>query len=469
MSVSENLISDLLKRSFEDTWFEFKANWFDPDGIGEYISALSNAAVIAGADFGYLIWGVDDVTHEATGTDMDFTRNVRNEPLEHYLTRNLYPALSFRFESVDYRGKRLVVLTVPAARSLPTSYKNIRYTRIGTSKESLLRYPEREAELWNALNHVNDTIENTESAYQDLTFGSLVNYYSTKGITLDPGTFRENLGLLTRNGRYNILAQLLSDNSRVCVRIAVFAGKEKSDPLFAVKECGFMSLLLSLDKVLDYGDTFNIPQADERNRKAERKEVMLFDSASYREAIINAFVHNDWMGQNAPMITFFSDRIEIISNGALSPKLTMDDFYRGKSKPVNKSLSDIFLQLHLSERSGRGVPTIVKRYGKRAFSFLENYIMVTIPFNFLHAVDYRPGADQVGEESPEYCRRRITPNQNEIMRQIRSNPGITIGEIASAVGLSPTAVFNNLNRLQEFGLLERDGSRKTGYWRLLES
>ena len=34
------------------------------------------------------------------------------------------------------------------------------------------------------------------------------------------------------------------------------------------------------------------------------------------EAIINAFVHNNWKEQNAPMFTFYSDRIEILSNGA---------------------------------------------------------------------------------------------------------------------------------------------------------
>lgn len=82
-----------------------------------------------------------------------------------------------------------------------------------------------------------------------------------------------------------------------------------------------MNLLLSLDKVLDYGDTFNIPQADERHRTVTRKEVNIFDVKSYREAIINAFVHNNWREQNTPMFTFYSDRIEILSNGALSREL----------------------------------------------------------------------------------------------------------------------------------------------------
>ena len=37
-------------------------------------------------------------------------------------------------------------------------------------------------------------------------------------------------------------------------------------------------------------------------------------------------------------------------------------------------------QLHISERSGRGVPVITQVYGKEAFEFRENSIVVTIPF-----------------------------------------------------------------------------------------
>ena len=177
----------------------------------------------------------------------------------------------------------------------------MRYTRIGSSLESLVRYPEKEAEIWYALNHKEDDIETMESDYQDLTFNSLINYYSKKGITLNLSTYKKNLGLLNNEGKYNLLAQLLSDNSHINIRVSIFAGTSKADPLFSVKEFGLMNLLLSLDKVLDYGDTFNIPQADERNRIVERKEVYLFDLASYREAVINAFVHNNWKNHNAPM------------------------------------------------------------------------------------------------------------------------------------------------------------------------
>lgn len=48
--------------------------------------------------------------------------------------------------------------------------------------------------------------------------------------------------------------------------------------------------------------------------------------------------------------------------------------------PVNQKLSDMFLQLHISERTGRGVPKITEVYGKETYEFRENSIAVSIPF-----------------------------------------------------------------------------------------
>ena len=177
-----------------------------------------------------------------------------------------------------------------------------------------------------------------------------------------------------------MLAQLLSDNSEIPIRFAIFNGKDKASTMYSVREFGNTCLLLSLDKVLEYGDILNVPQADERERKVERKEIYLFHTEVFREAIINAFVHNQWISGNAPMITVFSDRIEILSRGTIPLGQTMEGFFAGESVPVNQKLSDIFLQLHISERTGRGVPKITEVYGKETYEFRENSIVVSIPF-----------------------------------------------------------------------------------------
>lgn len=93
------------------------------------------------------------------------------------------------------------------------------------------------------------------------------------------------------------------------------------------------------------------------------------------------------------MITVFSDRIEMLSRGTLAPEQTMEGFFAGESVPVNKKLSEILLQLHISEKTGRGVPKITQRYGKEAYEFRENSIVVTIPFNWINVM-----GDKVGDK-----------------------------------------------------------------------
>ena len=53
----------------------------------------------------------------------------------------------------------------------------------------------------------------------------------------------------------------------------IFKGKDKTSTMYSVREFGNTCLLMSLDKVLEYGGVLNVPQADERERIVERKEV----------------------------------------------------------------------------------------------------------------------------------------------------------------------------------------------------
>lgn len=460
-----SIINELRAYDLEREWFEFKVNWYKADELGEYISALSNSAAWEGKQQAYFVWGIDDVTHEIKGTDFKFNQDVRNEPLKHYLARRLSPDINFMFEELWIGEKRVVLLTIPAAKAVPTAYDRERYIRIGSSKENLRKYPEKESYLFDVLRHGHPTMENTPSDYQDLSFEKLLIYYGAKGLKLNPDTFRKNLSLYTEDGKYNLLAQLLSDDSHIPVRVAIFSGRSKADQLYSVREFGNQCLLYSLDEILRYGDVLNIIQADETNRIVERKEVPLFENDAFRETVINAFVHNKWIGGNEPMITVFSDRIEILSRGSLAPEQTMEGFFAGESVPVNRKLSEIFLQLHISEKTGRGVPLITERYGREAYEFRENSIVVTIPFRWINKVGDKAGdkaGDKVGDKT---C--HLTQTQACILAEIRNNPNITKPKLADTLKIGKTTVDKGIAVLKEYGFIERVGSNKSGYWNVL--
>ena len=120
------MIEELISHDSEEEWFEFKENWYEPVELGQYISAMSNAAVMRGEDFAYFVWGVKDDDHSVVGTSFKFQIDVKGEPLQHFLARQLTPDVGFSFEEIKIAGKRVVVLVIPVAQKVPTAFAGIR-------------------------------------------------------------------------------------------------------------------------------------------------------------------------------------------------------------------------------------------------------------------------------------------------------------------------------------------------------
>ncbi len=138
----------------------------------------------------------------------------------------------------------------------------------------------------------------------------------------------------------------------------------------------------------------------------------------------------------------------------------------GEFVPVNEKLSEIFLQLHISEKSGRGVPTIIDTYGKDAITFIENSIVVTIPFNRLNEVGKKVGK-KVGNSDVD--RPILNSRRQTILLEIKQNPYVTKHELSEIIGISTTAIDNNIAYLRNNGFIERVGKTKGGYWEVGEN
>ena len=135
--------------------------------------------------------------------------------------------------------------------------------------------------------------------------------------------------------------------------------------------------------------------------------------------------------------------------------------YRRNGGRSSKSHCWYVCTQHISEKSGRGVPKIIETYGKEAFTFIENSIVVTIPLQKIKKVGKKVG-DKVGNKKGLNSRRQ------RIITEMRDNPNITTSELHQILGISETAVENNLTFLKENGYVKRVGSKKNGYWKVLE-
>lgn len=254
------------------------------------------------------------------------------------------------------------------------------YIRVGTSARSMTE-EQIEKRYIESLNITKPTIREIESDRQDLTFEQFKYLLNFRGVHVNDSAFDKNFNLKNKAGLFNRLAFLLSDQNDISIKVVRFKGKDKSE-FISRKEFGYCCLIKAMSNSLEYvQDILNIIQTEIVN--GVRVDTPYFDKDAFREAWINAICHHDWTQSTPPAVYAFDDRLEIISHGLLKNGLTIDEFYSGVSKPVNEDLAKILTQMHFIEQSGRGIPTIIKKYGKNAFHFGTSFIECVIPYNIV--------------------------------------------------------------------------------------
>lgn len=129
-----NLLVDNLRNQSDETgWFEFKHNNFNPDLIGEDISALANSAALSERACAYMIWGVDDKTHEIVGTDINqYSKLTGNQEIESWLRNLLSKNADFEFHSLNMSGHTVVILIIYKAVNQTVTFKKTDYIRLGS-------------------------------------------------------------------------------------------------------------------------------------------------------------------------------------------------------------------------------------------------------------------------------------------------------------------------------------------------
>ena len=240
------------------------------------------------------------------------------------------------------------------------------YIRIGTAAEPM---PQTMIDKLFA-SRTRNSIGKIKAHRQDLSFEQLRIYYDEKKKPLNK-QFKKNLELLTEDGSINYAGYLLADENNVSIKIAKYSGDNRVD-LIENNEYGYCSLIKASKSVLDKIELENRTAATITAK--ERKEQRLWNAIALREAIINAFVHNDYTREIPPKFEIFADRIEITSAGSLPEGLSREEFFEGYSIPRNKELMRIYKDLEMVEQLGSGIPRILETYRKECFHFSENFL-----------------------------------------------------------------------------------------------
>lgn len=310
------------------------------------------------------------------------------------------------------------------------------FIRVGTSCRSMTE--EQIDERYIAqLSIPTRSIKQELSPRQDLTFNQFKAMLTFKGLHFNTDTFEQNYNLRNDVDKYNYIAFLVSDQNDTSIKVVRFSGVTKAEFLSRKEfDCG--CIFKQMEDALDYSlNVLNIIQTNIVGKT--RVDTPYFDVEAFREAWFNAVCHNLWVEKIPPAIYGFDDRVEIISYGLLKDGMTKEEFFNGISKPVNEEFAKIFMQLGYMEQSGKGVPTIVSKYGKDAYRFGSSFIQCILPYNILDKVKQ----DALLGKNATKNATKLTKTESNIVEIMRANSDISLSEIER--GSAKT--FQRLNAL----------------------
>jgi len=369
------LLRELTVLTGESEWVEFKHSYVDPAEIGQYLSAIANAAALHHKEKGFLIWGVDNDTHRIVGTAFE-PRSIKkgNEELENWLGQLLFPRVDFRIHEFEYETKPIVMFEVPAALHTPVRFQGMEYIRVGSYKKKLHDYPEKERALW--------------AIFTPQLFEQSIAAAGVKSddvlMLIDYPTMFELLGQRLPENRSGILERLVKENvivpkdnncyditnlgailfakqldrfgelTRKALRVVLYKGANRIETL--KEQTAVWGYAVGFERLIAYIND-QLPQ-NEQIGQALRHEVRMYPEIAIRELVANALIHQEFsMTGTGPLVEIFSDRTEITNPG--TPLIDTLRFIDEPPRSRNEKLAAMMRRLNICEERGSGIDKVI--------------------------------------------------------------------------------------------------------------
>lgn len=445
----------------ETEWVEFKHNFHSPEEIGERISALANSAALLNEPFGYIVFGVEDETHQIIGTTFRAKLHKKGgEELEMWLLNRLNPRIDIECYEFEIDDKHISMYKIPAATDRPVTFLNVAYVRVGSLTKKLLNYPEKEKKLWRLHNErpLDKSIAKVcSNANEVVSLLSAEAYFDRLGLPMPQNSdgiinrFISEHFVTLQNDDYCITelgALLLAKNLRdfenlyrKAIRVIVYRGKNKVDTIREqIFEQGYA---VSFVNLLDWVNG-QLP-ANEEIGRALRKDVRMYPERAIREIAANMIIHQDFSVLGFPMIEIYSDRVEISSPG--QPLISTDRFI-DEYQSRNEELADIMRRMGFCEEKGSGMDKAlasIEQYQLPPIKYRVSDIRTTIILS-----EYKTWSDTSKEERIQAC------YQHACLKYL-SNEMLTNKSFRERMGVAEknyTAVSGVIKETLERGLIK---------------
>jgi ATP-dependent DNA helicase RecG len=314
------------------------------------------------------------------------------------------------------------------------------------------------------------SFEDMLSIEQDLTFGQIMNEFEKHSLDFGDSQMY-SLGIKNKDGMYTNLGLLVSDQCPHIIKGAVFKGVDCLD--FQDREEFSGSVFKQLNEAYRYIELNNHTSATFNG--LYRHDQLCYPPVALREALINAVVHRDYSSVNVSnKISFFADRMEILSYGGLPTDITLEMAMNGVSACRNPKLANIFYRLKLIEMYGTGFGKMQAGYASEdkesdvfnpyhrqpKFEAVQGAFKVIMP-----NLAYHEKKNVVYEDGPRYVTEHWENRvETKIIELIGEKGQITRPDVERTLGVSLSTATRILRGLKEKGKIVSVGrGRSTVY------
>lgn len=377
-----NRILDELLLNPENECVEFKKakNSFDMDVLGKYFSALGNEANLKNKQYSWIIFGIDDKSHELTGTNY-FNDNNFNK-VKKQISDNTTDNIGF-IEIYEFKknNKRVIMFQVPAASGTPINWKGFPYGRNGESIVPL---------TLNKIEQIKSTA-NCDWSRQVIDEATITNL-DKEAIEVARQQFKikhkgKNIALeIDSLSDIDFLNKVkLTLNSKITMACMLLLGKNADDYLMNGYTPKLTWKLYDEFNVVDY-EHFGIPfiinveklKSKIRNLRYRYmvndnslfpNEVDQYDNYILRELINNCIVHQDYRLHGNVNVMEYKDKLIITNEGNFIPETIENVLKDGFSSPYyrNQFLANAMVNLNMIDTVGSGIKRVYDIQKKKFF------------------------------------------------------------------------------------------------------
>ena len=364
------LVRELCKLPKETGWVEFKHNNCEPKMVGEDICALANTATLKDRDFAYMVWGVEDKTHNIIGTDIRLPMQKKGlQELENWLRVMLSKNADFEFLDTEVDGQHVELVRINKALNTPVSFEKTEYIRSGSYTKKLHDFPAMAAQLWDKLR--NNQFEEV-CCLKDLRYANVLQllqvdaYFSMLKLPQPTGEeevmhylMEDGIAIRLDNGLWgitNLGAILFAKDltvfprlGRKAMRVVQYQGKSR---LFIQKEETFNAgYAVCFEDIVRYVGALLPSNEDSSSVTLTTKSA--FPLPSVREAIANSLIHQDlYITGAGPVVEVFDNRLEVTNPG--TPLVDILRIIDNPPKSRNEKLASLMRRMKICEELGRG-------------------------------------------------------------------------------------------------------------------